>query len=99
MGSFLASLVRILTSMLGVSKRRAVAKISKTADTTARPRLSDLWTSICGPDGSRTRDLVPAEHALYQLSYRPAIRDSINAPAPLRPSGVRSCAGLFPLDD
>jgi hypothetical protein len=27
---------------------------------------------ICGgADGSRTRDLVPAEHALYQLSYSP----------------------------
>src|SRR5438445_10502196 len=26
----------------------------------------------CGPDGIRTRDLLPAEQALSQLSYRPS---------------------------
>ena len=26
---------------------------------------------FCGADGSRTRDLMLAEHALYQLSYDP----------------------------
>jgi hypothetical protein len=29
--------------------------------------------SNCGPEGSRTPDLCPAEAALYQLSYRPAV--------------------------
>ena len=40
------------------------------------------WSDpICGADGSRTHDLVPAEHALYQLSYSPGT-DSILAARP-----------------
>src|SRR5437879_2057039 len=33
-----------------------------------------------GPDGIRTRDLLPAEQALYQLSYRPSSGESTKAP-------------------
>ena len=33
---------------------------------------------FCGADGSRTRDLMLAEHALYQLSYDPLISGGKN---------------------
>lgn len=40
-----------------------------------------IWPEICGgADGSRTRDLVPAEHALYQLSYSPGRTRFYQAP-------------------
>jgi hypothetical protein len=35
-------------------------------------------TERSGPEGSRTPDLLPAEQALYQLSYRPWMPDSTN---------------------
>jgi hypothetical protein len=45
------------------------------------PRCGTLWVAespkrasdLGGAEGSRTPDLVPAEHALYQLSYSPRI--------------------------
>ena len=41
---------------------------------------------LSGPEGSRTPDLLPAEQALYQLSYRPSsVGQSIKATQPARP--------------
>src|SRR5436190_17915915 len=62
----------------------------------ARECWTPLFMSAGGPDRIRTGDLLPAEQALYQLSYRPSLTRENTLPPDSKPRKRRHQAARAP---